>query len=115
MIHKQNYVEGNTKVLVQIAQYSIPYSRKLSRVETFANWMKYIEQFANKTFADCRSYPTHGARTYKILRIKLSRKEAMQRNSRKFSPAKVSRYTIYYTEHAQVNTVHACTVKKGGA
>ena len=48
------------------------------------------EVFANKT-RGLPKLPHACARTYKSARIKLSRKEA---NSRKVSPAKVSRYTV---------------------
>ena len=45
--------------------------------ETFAGGnfheLDEVEQFVNKTFADCRSYPTHAH-----VWIKLSWKEAMQ-------------------------------------
>ena len=58
---------------------------------TGEKFRELIEHFANETFADCQLLPILGVGQPKI---KLSRKAAIPRNSQKFSPAKVSGYTV---------------------
>ena len=68
----------------------LPYSGKLSRENTFANWWKIGE----KTFTHCLLLPCQKTPHPKILRRKLSQIVTKSRNSRKFSPSKVSHYTV---------------------
>ena len=72
----------------------IPYSGKLSREKTFANWWKY--NFCGENFHRLLAFATPKDATLQISRRKLSRIATKLQNSRKFSPLKVSRSTVGY-------------------
>ena len=61
--------------------------RKLSRIDEH-------EDFAEKTFADSCCRPDTGCARMRCSRRKLSRTGRYPRNLRKFSPSKVSHYTV---------------------
>ena len=75
----------------------IPYSGKLSREKTFANWWKI--QFSRRKLswitcfyhAACQRMPHPKISLRKLLRI-----ATKSQNLGKFSPSKVSHYTVHY-------------------
>ena len=72
----------------------IPYSGKLSREKTFANWWKY--DFRRENFRGLLAFAVPKDATPQISRRKLSCIATKLRNSWKFSPSKVSRYTVMF-------------------
>ena len=76
----------------QPASCSIPYSGKLSREKTFANWWKY--NFRRENFRGLHAFAMPKDATPQISQRKLSRIATKPQNSRKFSPSKVFRYTV---------------------
>ena len=75
----------------------IPYSGKLLREKTFANWWKY-------DFRGLSAFATPKDTTPQISQRKLSRTATKPQNSRKFSPSKVFRYTVGISIHCSHNT-----------
>ena len=90
-------------VMMALGTICIPYSRKLSREKTFAkirfSRRKQIARFAAPK-VPCSQ----------ILRRKLSR---IATKLRKFSPSKVSRYTVLQSDcHAESTWIYTCTHSK---
>ena len=77
--------------------HELPYSGKLSREKTFANWWKY--DFCRENFRRLLAFALPKDTTPQISRKKLSRIATKLRNSRKFSPSKVFRYTVLHCMH----------------
>ena len=83
----------------------ILYSGKLSREKIFANWWKYNFRWEN--FRGLLAFAAPKDATPQISRGKLSRIATKPRNSRKFSPSKVFRYTVT-AENPQLITAYEC-------
>ena len=72
--------------------FCVPYSGKLSREKTFANWWKY--DFRGENFRGLPAFVMPKDTTLQISWRKLSCIAAKPRNLQKFSPSKVFRYTV---------------------
>ena len=79
---------------------SIPYSGKLSRENTFANWWR--TRIRGETFVDCLVLPIRCGCDRRFSPRKLSRIDANPQNLRKFSPSIVSRYTVSGVQYAHL-------------
>ena len=79
----------------------MPYSKKLSREKTFANFV-VLWLFMKVVSAKFWGVASFGA-AKQAIRESLLRKFVVFTNSRKFSPSKVSRYTVCHVAKLQVS------------
>ena len=73
---------------------TIPYSGKLLREKTLANWWNH--DFRRENFRGLLTFAAPKDATPQISQRKLSRITTKPQNSRKFSPSKVFRYTVWF-------------------
>ena len=69
------------------------------------SWIRRSENFTEKTFTDCLKQIIGGVACPQISRRKLSRMALKPRNPQKFSPSKVSRYTVVKEVGIVKNTI----------
>ena len=93
IMYGQKFAEEPGKKVVTVEQETL-------EVENFRKLVKNMI-FVEKTFVDCSLLPCHGCIVPKFcgenfLQIATKRRATKLRNSRKFSPWKVSRYTVTF-------------------
>ena len=91
---KATYIRksGMTAWQYHQAEFTLLYSGKLSREKTFSNWWKI--QFSRRKISQIAHFVAPKVPHPQILWRKLSQIATKLWNSRKFSPLKVSRYTV---------------------
>ena len=92
-----NTMDIHVHILYTLLYSWIPYSGKLSREKTFANY-----DFHGENFHGLLAFTTPKDATPHISQRKLLRIATKPRNSRKFSPSKVFRYTVQCMYLSQV-------------
>ena len=92
-----------TRLCTSDTPWLLPYSGKLSREKTFANWLKY--DFRGENFRRLLAFAVPKDATPQISQRKFSRIATKPQKSRKFSPSKVFRYTVF-TPPKQLYTSH---------